>query len=84
MRHAALAAGVVALFLAPVGALAQQEPDTTFDTRVVRPALVERAPRMLFDEAVVCQRVLALYDESLGARSLAVRADGADSAATGS
>ncbi len=32
-------------------AVAQQEPDTTFDTRVTRPALVERAPRMLFDEA---------------------------------
>jgi len=32
-------------------ARAQQEPDTTFDTRVTRPALAERAPRLLFDEA---------------------------------
>lgn len=40
-----------ALFIAPCVALAQQEPDTTFDTRVARPALAERAPRMLFDEA---------------------------------
>lgn len=42
-------ASLVSLLAAP--ALAQQEPDTTFDTRVARPALAERAPRMLFDEA---------------------------------
>ncbi len=40
-----------ALALLADPALAQQEPDTTFDTRVARPALGERAPRMLFDEA---------------------------------
>jgi hypothetical protein len=42
-------AGLVALLAVP--ALAQQEPDSSFDTRVARPALVQRAPRMLFDEA---------------------------------
>ena len=42
-------AGLVALLTVP--ALAQQEPDSSFDTRVARPALVPRAPRMLFDEA---------------------------------
>ncbi len=46
--HSMFAWCVFALLASP--ALAQQEPDTTFDTRVARPALVERAPRMLFDE----------------------------------
>jgi hypothetical protein len=43
----------VTLFAALAAALAaaQQWSDTTFDTRVARPALIERAPRMLFDEA---------------------------------
>ena len=51
--RAAVATAAVAclMLLATRAALAQQEPDTTFDTRVARPALVERAPRMLFDEA---------------------------------
>ncbi len=40
-----------ATLLAPCGTAAQQSPDTTFDTRVARPALGERAPRLLFDEA---------------------------------
>ncbi len=42
---------VCAALLAPCGATAQQFPDTTFDTRIARPALAERAPRLLFDEA---------------------------------
>jgi hypothetical protein len=45
------AALLAALVLAPLPAFAQQEPDSAFDTRVARPALVQRAPRMLFDEA---------------------------------
>jgi glycosyltransferase involved in cell wall biosynthesis len=36
------------------------------------------------DESAVCQRLLALYDELLGARSVPAGADMADSAATGS
>jgi len=38
-----------ALLVAPVRA--QQEPDTTFDTRVARPAYTSGGPRLLFDEA---------------------------------
>jgi hypothetical protein len=51
MIRPAAGAIVCAMLLAPCGATAQQEPDTTFDTHVARPALVQRAPRMLFDEA---------------------------------
>ncbi len=45
------------LLLAVLGLLgagrahAQQEPDTTFDTRVARPAFVDRHPRVAIDEA---------------------------------
>lgn len=45
-----LLGSALALFVASAVS-AQQEPDTSFDTRVARPALAERAPRMLFDEA---------------------------------
>jgi hypothetical protein len=51
MNRITVATVACGLLLAPVGALAQQEPDTSFDTRVERPGLAERAPRMLFDEA---------------------------------
>ncbi len=49
-QHFSRLSWLLALCLASP-AIAQQEPDTTFDTRVARPALAERAPRMLFDEA---------------------------------
>lgn len=39
------------LLILAVPVLAQQEPDSAFDTRVARPALATRQPRMLFDEA---------------------------------
>jgi hypothetical protein len=42
---------VTALILAPALARAQQVPDTTFDTKVARPAFTTRHPRILFDEA---------------------------------
>jgi hypothetical protein len=51
LRLFAVVAIVCGLALTAGNALAQQSPDTTFDTRVARPALAERAPRMLFDEA---------------------------------
>lgn len=39
------------LLLAPTVAMAQQEPDTSFDVRVAVPALVARHPRVVVDEA---------------------------------
>jgi hypothetical protein len=43
--------GLIALALLAGPALAQQVPDTTFDTRVARPAYTSDGPRLLFDEA---------------------------------
>jgi len=40
---------VLGLFVA-AAAYAQQEPDTTFDTRVARPAFTDRHPRVAIDE----------------------------------
>ena len=51
MRHCRLQALVVLLALPPAAARGQQVPDTTFDTRVERPAFVSRRPRVLLDEA---------------------------------
>jgi hypothetical protein len=43
--------GLIALALLAAPVRAQQEPDTTFDTRVARPAYPKHGPRLLFDEA---------------------------------
>ena len=37
--------------LAPATGCAQQEPDTSFDTRIARPAFTKRSPRLAIDEA---------------------------------
>lgn len=41
----------LAFLLLAAPALAQQVPDTTYDTRVARPAYTSRGPTVLFDEA---------------------------------
>ena len=52
MRYASLAVAVLAVTLAGASALAQQVPDTTFDTRIERPAWVPGSgPRLVLDEA---------------------------------
>ena len=43
--------GLIALVLLAAPAGAQQVADTTFDTRVARPAYAKDGPRLLFDEA---------------------------------
>ena len=43
--------GLIALVLLAAPARAQQVADTTFDTRVARPAYAKDGPRLLFDEA---------------------------------
>lgn len=48
LRH--LLATITTLAFAATAALAQQVPDTTFDTRIERPAYGADGPRLLFDE----------------------------------
>jgi hypothetical protein len=48
-RGLGFAAFVLAVFALP--AFAQQEPDTSYDTRVARPAFTTRHPRVAIDEA---------------------------------
>ncbi len=52
MRSIPFLAFSAALTLAPlVPVLAQQEPDTTFDTRIARPAFTSRHPCVMIDQA---------------------------------
>lgn len=50
-RSLAMLAVALPLALAAAPARAQQQPDTTFDTRIAHPAFTDRHPRVMIDEA---------------------------------